>query len=92
MRRTNINYVMKMTKAYLDGEMDIIAYTLDFPYEIELRYQKMLREDRDYAELIFECLVEEGVNKVDNLSDEQFKVLIRKQYKYVKAAAREGFY
>jgi len=38
------------------------------------------------------CLVEEGIGKVDDLRDEQFRELIRKQYKYVKAAAREGFY
>ncbi|ODA41833.1 hypothetical protein DSBG_1325 [Desulfosporosinus sp. BG] len=33
-----------------------------------------------------------GTNKYDNLSDTQFKKLIRKQYKYIKEVAREGFF
>lgn len=65
---TNINYVMDMTQSFLDGEIDDITYWLDFPYEIEKRYQKMVRENREYAELIFDCLVEEGTNKYDELS------------------------
>jgi len=88
---TNINYMMDMTKSFLDGEIDCISYWLDFPYEIEKRYRKMVREDRDYAELIFDYLVEEGTNKYDDLTDAQFKKLIRKQYKYIKEVASEGF-
>ena len=88
---TNINYIMDMTKSFLDGEIDIIDFYLDFPYEIEKRYRKMVREDRVYAELIFDYLVEEGTNKYNDLSDAQFKRLIRKQYKYIKDVASEGF-
>lgn len=89
---TNINYMMDMTKSFLDGEIDCISYWLDFPYEIEKRYRKMVREDRDYAELIYDYLVEEGTNKYNDLSDDQFKKLIRKQYKYIKDVASEGFF
>lgn len=92
MAMTNINYMMDMTKSFLDGEIDSISYWLDFPYEIEKRYRKMVREDRDYAELIYDYLVEEGTNKYDDLSDDQFKKLIRKQYKYIKDVASEGFF
>ena len=46
MAMTNINYIMDMTKAFLDGEIDCISYWLDFPYEIEKRYRKMVREYR----------------------------------------------
>jgi len=91
MAMTNINYIMDMTKSFLDGEIDIIDFYLDFPYEIEKRYRKMVREDRVYAELIFDYLVEEGTNKYNDLSDAQFKRLIRKQYKYIKDVASEGF-
>ncbi|EHQ91973.1 hypothetical protein DesyoDRAFT_5038 [Desulfosporosinus youngiae DSM 17734] len=38
---TNINYIMDMTKSFLDAEIDCISYWLDFPYEIE----KALSED-----------------------------------------------
>ena len=88
---TNINFVMDMTKSFLDGEIDSISYWLDFPYEIEKRYRKMVREDREYAELIYDYLVEEGTDKYNDLTDAQFKKLIRKQYKYIKDVASEGF-
>ena len=91
MGMTNINYVMEMTKSFLDGEIDCMSYFLDFPYEVEKRYKKMVREDRDYAELIYECLLEEGTDKFNELSDAQFMKLIRKQYKYIKDVANEGF-
>ena len=89
---TNINYIMDMTKSFLDGEIDCISFYLDFPYEVEKRYRKMVQEDRDYAELIFDCLLEEGTNKYNELSDAQFKKLIRKQYKYIRDVASEGFF
>lgn len=38
----NINYMMNMTKEYLSGKIDEIDYTLDFPYELEKRYKKMM--------------------------------------------------
>ncbi|KJS47383.1 hypothetical protein [Desulfosporosinus sp. BICA1-9] len=68
-----------------------MSYYLDFPYEVEKRYRKMVREDREYADLIYECLVEEGTDKFDDLSDAQFKRLIKKQYKYIQDVASEGF-
>ena len=92
MKQPNIDFMMNMTKDYLSGKIDIIDYSLDFPYELEQRYEKMHREDDDYCELIYECLYEEGVARYDELSDEEFKKLIRKQYNYIKRIAKEGFY
>lgn len=88
----NINFMMNMTKKYLTGKIDEIAYTLDFPYELEKRYKKMYREDDDYCELIYECLYEEGIALFDNLSDDKFKKLIQEKYDYIKQIASEGFY
>ncbi|EQB89775.1 hypothetical protein J2Z44_003028 [Clostridium punense] len=92
MSQPNIDYMMNMTKEFLSGEIDGIAYTLDFPYELEQRYKKMHREDDDYCELIYECLYEEGIAIYNELSDPEFKNLIRKQYNYIKKIAKEGFY
>ena len=50
MRRTNINAVLKMVRQYLDGEMSMIDFVLDFPYEMEKRYLKMQNEDEEYAD------------------------------------------
>jgi hypothetical protein len=84
--------MMNMTKEFLSGKIDDISYTLDFPHELELRYKKMHREDDDYCELIYECLYEEGIALYNELSDADFKKLIRKQYNYIKKIAKEGFY
>lgn len=92
MKQPNIDFMMNMTKDYLSGKIDIIDYSLDFPYELEQRYEKMHREDDDYCELIYECLYEEGVARYNELSDEEFKKLIRKQYNYIRKIAKEGFY
>lgn len=92
MKQPNIDFMMNMTKDYLSGKIDIIDYSLDFPYELEQRYEKMHREDDDYCELIYECLYEEGIARYNELSDEEFKKLIRKQYNYIKRIAKEGFY
>jgi len=88
---TNIDFLMNMTKSFLDGKIDCMTYFLDFPYEVETRYRKMLREDREYADLILECLVEEGTDQFNKLSDAEFKKLIRKQYKYILDVASERF-
>ena len=88
----NINYMMNMTKKYLNGKIDEIDYTLDFPYELEKRYNKMHREDDDYCEVIYECLYEEGIALFDKLSDAEFKELIQEKYDYIKQIASEGFY
>lgn len=91
MRRTNINAVLKMVRQYLDGQIDRLNMELDFPYEIEKRYSKMRSEDCEYAELINGRLLDDGVIKGENLSDEEFRELIKQQYEDVIDIANEGF-
>ena len=83
MRRTNINAVLRMTKAYLDGKMARIDYQLNFPWEVEQRYQKMCREDTEYADMLYYYLVERGTDCAAGLSDNDFHDLIQKQYQEV---------
>lgn len=92
MSQPNIDFLMNMTKEFLDGKIDCMTYFLDFPYELNQRYKKAHREDDDYCELIYECLCEEGTDRFNELSDGEFKKLIRKQYNYIKQIAKEGFY
>lgn len=80
----NINYLMNMTKKFLDGEISDVSYILDFPYELEKRYAKMVKEDRNYAEMIYDYLIEDGINVGDKLPESKFKELIEKQYRYIK--------
>ena len=53
---------------------------LDFPYEIEKRYQKMCREDPDYADLIYYYLVENGTDLRRSMTSEEFHDHIQTQY------------
>lgn len=80
MRRTNINAVMRMVKRYLSGEMDAISFKLDFPYEVTRRYDSMNREDPEYTEMIYYYLVENGTDRFDELSSDDFRELIQEQY------------
>jgi hypothetical protein len=41
MKSPNIDFLIEMTRSYLDGEIDSITYKLDFPYELEARYKKL---------------------------------------------------
>ena len=75
---------MEMTKAYLEGELDSVSYSLDFPYEVETRYKKLLKEDRALAEIIYDCLVEDGVNLYQDLSEKEFKEKISTEYEFIK--------
>ena len=72
MSQLNIGYMMNMTKEFLSGKIDGIAYTLDFPYELEQRYKKMHREDDDYWGLRYECLYEGGIAIYNEISDADF--------------------
>ena len=83
MRKPNIEFLMAMTKAYLDGELDSVSYSLDFPYEVETRYKELLKEDRVLAEIIYDCLVEEGVSLYHELSEKEFKDKISKEYEFI---------
>ena len=51
MKQPNIDYMMNMTKEYLSGKMDVIDYTLDFPYELDQRYLKMHRVEVTHLDL-----------------------------------------
>ncbi len=89
----NFNYLMEMTEEFIDGEMDVTTFILDLPYELELRYQEMLKENRDYAELIYDELIERGINVQydENLSDSAFRKVIMARYKFIKSVEKDGF-
>lgn len=89
----NIQAVMDMTRDFINGDMSLIDYMLDFPHEVYERFRAMRREHREYADLIWTELLEDGVYELDRkkLSNEAFLALIKKQYKRVREIADEGF-
>ncbi len=84
MSKPNIDFVMGMTKGFLEGKSDAMDYSLDFAYEVEKRYTKMLQEDLEISELINEYLVAEGVSYYSTLSNKAFLTKIEENYKYVQ--------
>jgi len=83
--------MMSFVQDYLDGETDRMGFDLDFNHYLIENYAKMAREDRDMAEAFHFCLAENGFDRCDGLSDSEHKKLIRKQFKELKAIARDGF-
>ena len=45
MAKTNINFMMRYVKAYLDGKKKRWEFELDFDYEMNSRWDDMCRED-----------------------------------------------
>lgn len=90
-KRSNIDTVLDMVEAFLKGDMSCVDFQLDFPYEVQRRYQKMASEDEEFAWLIDDRLVENGVYKGEHLNDEAFRKLIRKQYLDVVEISDNGF-
>lgn len=80
MRRTNINALLKMVRKYLDGEMSFIDFVLDFPYEMEKRYPKAVKEDPEYTDMMYYYLIECGTDKAEGMSDDAFRRLMQEQY------------
>lgn len=80
MRRTNINALMKMVWQYLNREIGYIDFVLNFPYEMEKRYQKAVKEDAEYADMMYYCLIECGTDRAEGMSDVEFRQLVQKQY------------
>lgn len=90
-KQQHINIVLDMVEAFLGGKMSRTEFALDFPYEVQQRYPKMVREDEEFARLIDDLLVEKGVYEGDHLGDEAFKNLIKKQFLDVVDISDEGF-
>ena len=92
MKQTNIDAVLTMVRQYLAGELSQLEMQLDFPHEVGKRYRKMVAEDREYAELIYDRLVEEGVDGGRDLSEEKFRQRIKEIYEDVIDIAKGGFF
>ena len=68
-----------------------MGFDLDFNYYLMQNYRKMERENPDMAEALNFCLAENGFDLCAGLSDSDHKKLIRRQFKELKAIARDGF-
>lgn len=83
MKTPNINALLNMTKSFLHGKVSGFEYSLDFPYEYEQRHKKILRENQLLAELIYDCLIQGGVYRYDDLNEDEFMEVIAEEYYYI---------
>ena len=80
----NIDYMMELVEEYLNDKIPRVTFELNFESEILVRYKKMVKENKDFAEWFYDMFSEEGVDVGDTLSDREFKQLIEDQYDKVK--------
>ena len=85
------DFMMSYVQDYLDGKTDRMSFDLDFSYQLMRNYRKMEREDPDMAEAFNFYLAESGFDITGGLSNGEHKKLIRRQFKELKAIARDGF-
>jgi hypothetical protein len=92
MATSNIDFMMTYVKDYLDGKMERWAFDLDFDRHIIERHAKMERENPALAEAYGFYISECGVDCGNDLSDADFKKMIRRQYNALKATMRDGLW
>ena len=52
---------------------------------MEKRYQKAVKEDPEYADMMYYYLIECGTDKAQGMSDDAFRRLMQEQYDEVMA-------
>lgn len=52
---------------------------------MEKRYQNAVKEDAEYADMMYYYFIECGTDKAQGMSDEAFKQLMQEQYDEVMA-------
>ena len=66
-RKTNINYMMRLVKKFIDDPEASRYVFEDMVYlELEKRYRLMASEDREYAEVFYDYIVENGTDAGDS--------------------------
>jgi len=92
MATKNIDFMMDYVKDFLDGKKERWEFDVDFDHELMSRWEKMKREDPEYADVFYDWISEKGVDVGTGLSDVEYKKLIRRKYKEVKSIVSSGFF
>ena len=87
----NISFMKSCVNKFIKGHVERWEFDLDFDHHIIKRYDKMLREDRDFAEAFAFYISERGVDVGRGLDDDEYRSLIHDQYQELLAVAKEGY-
>ena len=78
----NIDFMMKLVKAFVDKKKDRIDLDCDFNYQLMQRYAKMCRENEPVAET-FVYYISDVFDESDNMSDSELRRKMNYGYKQV---------
>jgi len=87
----NIDFMMGYVNDFLEGRLERWAFDLDFDHHLITHFEKMERENLEYAEAFGYYISECGVDCGNGLSDAAYKRLIRKRYKQLLDVVADGF-
>ena len=91
-KKPNISFMKSYVRKFINGKMERWEFDLDFNRHFIERYDKMYREDPDFAEAFAFYISERGVDCSDGLSDEDYWNHIHDQWDDLLAAERDGFF
>ena len=84
MRRKNIDYIITMTKDFIDENLDCLTYSLDYNHELMQRWDMMTRESPELADMVNIYLFESGFDTVNceyGNNEAALRRVMKRQYK-----------
>lgn len=91
-KSSNIDYMIGMTRDFVNGKLDALSYKLDYTHEFIERWDKMCRENADLADAVHFYLFDKGFDTVPlNTDDAQLRKVMKRQYKELAACMWEDF-
>lgn len=93
-RSTNIDYIIGMTRDFVNGDLDALGFCLDFNHEFISRSEKMYRENAELTDAVNFYLFENGFDTVDSAygsNEKQLRRVMKRQYKALAECMLEDF-
>jgi len=82
-KKKNIDFMIQMIQSFINGDIGMIDFYLDFQYELELRYQKMLKEDDFITDQIYYLIMDKCISRYYETSDQDFKQAVEEAYEEI---------
>ena len=78
--KPSINYMMDYVRDYLDGKCRRFVFELDFKFNLMELWEEMCEEDINHARAFKYYMSDKGFEVGDELSDNEYKELIQRQF------------
>ncbi len=93
-KNSNIDYIIGMTRDFINGDLSALGFSLDYSHELIKRWDKMCRENAELADAVNFYLYESGFDTVDcayGSNEKQLRRVMKRQYKALAACMLEDF-